>query len=249
MKKDKLLLLEIDEKANKFRREKGYGATDPINLISFLFKNNVVTLFKPLSGTLSGMAIKAPEDLLFIMINDNHSLGKQHFTIGHEIYHLFIQENFTSQRCITGLFSKQSEPEEVKADLFSACFLLPSLGVIELIPHEERKKINLISADTILRIQRNYSVSFTAVIYRLIELDFIDNTYFDLYNTGKAALANRLGYGIDLFKPGNKGRVVGDYAAIANDLFTTNKISESYYLELMNTIDLDPYAPIESDNE
>ncbi len=249
MKKDKLLLLEVDEKANKFRRESGFSVTEPIRLVSFLLKNNVVTLFKPLSGNLSGMAIKANDGLRFMMVNENHILGKQHFTIGHEIYHLFIQENFTSQRCITGLFNKQSDPEEEKADLFSACLLLPTLGVIEMIPQDERKKLNTITADTILKIQQYYCLSFNAVIYRLIELGFIDNSYFDKYQTGKAALANRLGYGTDLFKPGNTGKVIGDYALIANELFTTNKISESYYLELMNTIDIDPYAPIESDNE
>ncbi len=57
-----------------------------------------------------------------MLINTTQSLGKQHFTIGHGLYHLFIQENFSSQTCQTGMFNKK-EVEEYRADWFAAfCF-------------------------------------------------------------------------------------------------------------------------------
>ena len=116
---NKLQKLEIKNNASAFRKEFGYGETDPIRLDSFLLKKNILTVFKPLSSNLAGMAIKSINLDMFIMVNQNHSLGKQHFTIAHELYHLFIQENFTSQRCITGLFDKQTDIEEEKADCFA----------------------------------------------------------------------------------------------------------------------------------
>ena len=106
---NKFLQLEIEEKSVELRSKNGYGGTEPIILSSLLLKNNVITLFQPLSSGLAGMSIKASEDLRFMLINQKHIVGKQHFTIAHEIYHLFIQEKFESQRCITGLFDKQTD--------------------------------------------------------------------------------------------------------------------------------------------
>ena len=34
------------------------------------------------------------DDVKFMLINANHSIGKQNFSIAHELYHLFVQENF-----------------------------------------------------------------------------------------------------------------------------------------------------------
>ena len=81
-------------------------------------------------------------------------------------------------------------------------------------------KKNLISDTTVFKIQQYYSISVNAVIYRLVELDFVDNTYYDKY--------------------------IGYYGIIANELFKSKKISESFYLELMNAINIDPFAA--SDN-
>ncbi|MDP4273624.1 MAG: ImmA/IrrE family metallo-endopeptidase [Bacteroidota bacterium] len=249
MKKNSLLWIEIGEKASTFRSENGYGPTDPILLNSLLLKKNIITLFKPLTEKFSGMAIKASEDLHFILINQNHTLGKQHFTIGHEIYHLFVQENFISQRCNTGLFDQQKDNEEKKADFFAACLLMPENGIIQLIPNAERQKKNLISDETLFRIQQYYGLSVNAVIYRLCELKYIDSSYFDKYNSGKILLAKKLGFDDKLYKPGNFNKVIGDYGSLVNRLYQNKKISESYYLELLNAINIDPFSPAENDCE
>jgi Zn-dependent peptidase ImmA (M78 family) len=198
-------------------------------------------MFKPLSGAFAGMAIKLG-DYKFMMVNHEHSLGKQHFTVAHEIYHLFIQENFTSQRCVTGLFDGQNDLEEKKADIFAANLLLPESGVLNFIPKEEREKKNYISPDTIFRIQQYYSVSIKAVIFRLFELGLVDSSYFENYKSGNKDQARQLGYDTSLLQPGNKNLVIGDYAQIAKKLFNKKLISESYFFELMNSIGIDPLA-------
>lgn len=247
---NKLLKLQIKNAANAFRKEYGYGETDPIRLDSFLLKKNILTVFKSLSSNLAGMAIKANDDDMFIMVNQNHSLGKQHFTIAHELYHLFIQENFTSQRCITGLFDKQTDIEEEKADCFAANLLLPELGVYELIPEKEKKRRNSITEETIFKIQQYYSVSVNAVIYRLVELELVDKSYFETYNKlGKKQLARLLGYDVRLYEKGNTDRVIGNYGSLANALFEKSLISESFYFELLNTISIDPFTKEEKEDE
>ncbi len=248
MNKARLLHIEINKKSSAFRSENGYGANEPIHLRSLLIRKNVITQFKPLNN-LAGMAIKTGNEMRFMMINQNHTLAKQHFTIAHELYHLFIQENFTSQTCVTGLFDKQTDIEEKKADLFAACLLLPEQGVIQLIPDNELAKKNLISAETLFKIQHYFSVSMKSVIYRLCELELVDRYYFDTYASGVKAKARNLGYDTALYEPGNFDKIIGDYGVLANNLYENKKISESHFYALMHTINVDPLAPIESDTE
>lgn len=249
MKNRRLFQFEIENKAAIFRKENGFGETDPIRLKSVLLKKNIISVFKPLSGSLAGMVIKVSDNSMFMLINHNHSIGKQHFTIAHEFYHLFIQENFSSQKCTTGLFELQTDIEEHKADLFAANLLLPELGVYELIPVSERQKRNAISSETLFKIQQYYSVSIKAIIYRLVELGLVDNDYFDKYSTGIKAMSRGLGYDVQLYEAGNKNQIIGDYATLASRLYKSQKISESYYLELVNAIGFDPFIKEESNDE
>ncbi|TAF73183.1 MAG: ImmA/IrrE family metallo-endopeptidase [Bacteroidetes bacterium] len=247
--KSRHLRFEIEKKALGFRIENGYSSTEPIQLDSLLIKQNVITIFKPLSGSLAGMAIKAPNGLKFMMINQNHNLGKQHFTIGHELYHLFIQENFTSQRCITGLFDKQIDIEEKKADLFSACLLLPESGIKQLIPDKEFANKKSLTVQTLFKIQHFYKVSMKATIFRLYELELIDDSYFKDYETGIKSTAHRLGFNISLYESGNFNKMIGDYGIVANQLFQNEKISEAHYYELLHAINIDPLKILQSENE
>ncbi|MEI6883546.1 MAG: ImmA/IrrE family metallo-endopeptidase [Bacteroidota bacterium] len=246
---NQLLKKEIERSALKFRGDSGYGPSDPIHLTSLLLKRNVITLFRPLTGGLSGMAIKAPGDMRFMLINQTHIIGRQHFSIGHELYHLFIQKDFTSQQCSTALFENQTDNEEKNADMFAAFLLLPEQGIVDLIPNEERLHKNKIKAETIFKIQQYFSLSINAVIYRLIELGYIDKSYYNKFAFEKKSIARKLGYDMALYEAGNANKVIGDYGLIVNKLYEEKKISETYYLELLNAINIDPFAPSENGSE
>ena len=229
---------DIEQKAIKFRRDNGFGNTEPIRLKSLLLKCNVLTVFRQLSDEFSGMAIKVAQDR-FMMVNQEHSLGKQHFTIAHELYHLFIQEDFISQSCKTGLFDKKNI-EEYKADMFAAYLLLPHDGLTLNIPSSELGIRDTIRLETILKLEQYYSVSRRALLHRLKNLGVISNLTYDKYKTGVRRSATAYGYDRDLYNPGNAGLVLGDYGVKAHQLFENEKISESHYLELMRAIGYDP---------
>lgn len=239
-------ILEAEQKSSRFRSENGLSAFEPIHLQSLLLRKNVTTIFRPLDK-LSGMAVKCGE-ARFILMNQNRSLGHQHFTIAHELYHLFIQENFTSQKCITGLFEKQTDPEERKADLFAASLLMPREGVLQLIPLEELNK-DKITLATIVKLEQNFSVSRMAILQKLKEMDLITSKLFTPYSHSVKQTALRLGYPIHLYEHGNENRVVGNYGTKAKQLFEKDKISESFYLELMNDIGIDPLANPEDEDD
>jgi Zn-dependent peptidase ImmA (M78 family) len=240
--------IEIQQKAIKFRRDNGFSNTEPIRLKSLLLKCNVLTVFRSLSGTFSGMAVKVGNDR-FMMVNQDHNLGKQHFTIAHELYHLFIQDNFVSQSCITGLFDRRADIEEYKADMFAAFFLLPEDGITLSIPSSELAVRDSIRLETILKLEQYYSVSRRAILQRLKNLDIISSATFDKYALYVKRSAAAYGYELDLYTPGNDGLVIGDYGVRAHSLFEKEKISESHYLELMRTIGFDPSATQSNENE
>ena len=224
----------LEKEATKFRTINGIGSDDPIKFASLLKKLNIITVYRPLSSGFSGMAIKLEDNDIInrlILVNNTQTLGKQHFTIAHELYHLFVQRNFDYMTCNTGNFDKKSG-EEFNADVFASILLLPENGVKSLIPDNETTK-DRISLQTILKIEHYYSCSRSALLYRLKELEIITSKSYDKYciNVKKGAIL--IGYSLQLYEKGNENLVIGNYGELANELYQKNKISESHFFSLL----------------
>lgn len=227
---------KISKAAERFRDTNGFGSTEPIRLKSFLQKLNVITVFKPLNGSFSGMALKTG-DHRFMMVNSEHALGKQHFTICHELYHLFIQENFSSMTCKTGRFNIK-EPDEYKADLFAGYLLMPDAGIKSVIPDNELKR-NKVSLGTIIRLEQYFSCSRRALLVRLTQMGLIDYKNYEHHTLGVKHSASLYGYGPDLYSPGNHNEFIGNYGELAKTMYDKEVISYSNYLGLMQDINIE----------
>jgi Zn-dependent peptidase ImmA (M78 family) len=169
-----------------------------------------------------------------MLINSEHPIGRQNFTICHELYHLYVQTDFSIHSCIIEAFDKKNKTEYT-ADLFASYFLLPEDGIIALIPEKEFKK-NRITLQTILKIEQFYRCSRSALLYRLQNLDLINLSEYEdaRYNVSKNA--KLYGYDTALYQPGRHGQVYGDYGVLAKKLFDTDRISETHYISLLNDI-------------
>lgn len=220
----------IEKKTFEFRKNSGLSSDDPIRIKSLLTKLNVLTVFKPLSDQFSGMALKV-EGNRFILVNSNHNIGKQHFTICHELYHLFIQENFSSMICDTGRFDSSSG-EEYNADRFASRLLLPEDGVKSMIPERQLSK-DKIELETILSLEQYFSCSRGALLYRLKDLRLISAATYDRYCVNVINSAVRYGFPTDLYRPGNEGITIGNYGTLAKRLFDDELISENHYISLL----------------
>jgi len=231
--------LILEKRAALFRTQYGLNDKEGIRFSGLLSQLNVITVFKPLSGSFAGMAIKVDraeaDPLRFMMVNSVHTLGKQHFTICHELYHLFIQENFEFQRCQTGAFDKSKDTQEYYADVFAAYLLMPETGIKSMIPDQELVK-NKITIQTILKLEHYFSCSRIAMLYRLKELQIIDSKVFDIHHQKPMSSAVRNGYPINLYEGGNSDKVIGDYGSLANQLYERGKISESHYISLLHDL-------------
>ncbi len=228
--------LLLEKQANDFRKKNGMGSNDPIRFKSLLSNLNVITIFKNLSSNFSGMALKVSDKDIasrFILINSSHPLGKQHFTICHELYHLYIQKEFNSMVCTTGAFNK-GDKEEYNADLFASYLLLPETGIMSLIPDYELLGKDKVSLSTILKIEHYYSCSRAALLYRLKELLIITSKTYDAFKVNVQKGAIQYGYSTDLYNAGNHDEVIGDYGVLARDLFEKGEISEAHYISLLS---------------
>ena len=229
------LLNYVESQASRFRQFAGLSDSEAVNLRSLLLKLNVLTLFRPMSDSFSGMSLKG-SGRLFMLINSNQPRCRQHFTICHELFHLFIEDNPVSHRCQAG--RKKNESEKC-ADAFALMFLMPADGVRQMIPDDELKQ-GKVSLATALKLGQYFGTSHAAVLNRLSDLNLIGgNEREQLSGISVKRACREYGYDTSLYESGNEGRVIGDFGEKARKLFEADKISEGHYLELLHKIGID----------
>lgn len=222
----------IERQVTEFRQSIGLGELQPVNIKSLLLKLNVLTVYRPLSENFSGMSLKSPTGERFMLINSNQSRGRQHFTIAHELYHLYIEDNPKPHSC--GADGSRSESEQC-ADAFALLFLMPYNAILQMIPTDELK--GKISIATVMRMEHYFSVSHQAIVNRLFKANLINGQERDLFLSYPAKkTAREYGYDISLYLPGNENLVIGDFGEKARKLYDEEKISESHYRKLLNKI-------------
>jgi Zn-dependent peptidase ImmA (M78 family) len=219
-----------------FRNRFGYNGFEPINFNSLLQRLDIITIFKPLSENFSGLSLKNGEER-FMLVNCNHPVGRQNFTIGHELYHLYYDKEFLPHICQTGLFPKKNVNERM-ADIFSSYLLLPDDGIFRLIPEEEIGK-DLITLSTLLKIEQTYGSSRAALLKQLIKMDLLSKSFEEKYILQVKLGAQQYGYSTDLYKGSEERSILGTYGSLANKLYQNNRISESLFNELMLSIGID----------
>lgn len=218
--------------AQKFRLENGLSMSEAVNVKSLIRKLNILTVYRPMSDYAYGLSLKSPKGHRFILVNSNSSRGRQHFTIAHELYHLYYDENPHPHICGKDGTSRT----ERNADRFASALLMPEEGIIGMLTDEEyaEKKISIAK---ILRLEQYFGVSRSTMLIRLKELNLISVTLFESLKSYSAInTAKEYGYDKSLYQSGNENLVIGDYGEKARVLFEDEKISEGHYLELLNLI-------------
>ena len=228
--------LQLQKEASRLRSLWGLGTTYPVRLASLVLKLDLQVVFRQLNEHFSGMSV-ITEKSAFILINSNHPIGRQNFTVCHELYHIYVQKEPRQHSCTVEGFDKRDK-EEYAANIFASLFLMPSEGVLALIPGNELKK-NKVSLPTILKIEQYFQCSRSATLYRLQSLRLIDLKLYDNYRLNVARDASKYGYDQALYKPGRHNTLLGDYGPLARELFDSGKISESHYVSLLKDIGID----------
>ncbi|MDO4803104.1 MAG: ImmA/IrrE family metallo-endopeptidase [Prevotellaceae bacterium] len=226
----RLNIKEAELLAQKFRLEAGMGLTEPVNVKTLLRRFRILTMYRPLSEKSYGISIKA-QGAMFMMINSNSTRGRQHFTIAHELYHLFYDENPEPHICngsINGI--------EKDANLFASALLMPREGILQEISGSELRS-HKVDMATILRLEQLFGVSRMSLLVRLKDIGVITEQVMQEQGMyGAKETARAYGYDTSLYESGNEGVVIGDFGEKAKRLFDEGRISEGHYVELMNMI-------------
>ena len=171
-----------------------------------------------------------------MLINSETTRGRQHFTVAHELYHLFYDDNLMHHICLD---TPEYSISEKNADLFAAALLLPHEGILNFLSPDEIKSKNIKLA-TVLKLEQLYSVSRQSLLYRLKALGLLNESNLQkLLQISVKESAKQYGYDLSLYCTGNNNLIIGDFGEKARILFDTNKISEGHYNELLNLISYD----------
>lgn len=226
----------VESLAEKFRNEKlGVNPTEPINIKGALRKLNVVVMYRPLSEACCGLSVQAKEDnKQFILVNSNMSRGRQHFTVAHEFFHFFYDDDPAPHLCNDDEGIR--DVSEKNANAFASALLLPRTGVLSwLSPDELTSKA--IDMCKLIRMEQYYGVSRYAMLIRLKTLKLISLPVFEnLKAVNVMESVQQLGHDISLYMKGNENLVIGDFGEKAKRLLDSDKISEGHYNELINLI-------------
>lgn len=221
----------VEQEALDFRHFCYLSPYSPINCKSLLLQLNVQAFHRPLSDNFSGMCLKGGEKR-FMLVNSNHAVGHQNMTICHELYHLFIQKDFTPH-CGHPYNYKKNDVNELVADAFAAYFLMPEAGLRKFIPLKEMKARS-VSLATLLRLEACFSVPHDALLQRLGELQLIappERERFEALDMKE--IAEEYGYDASLYCPGKKDLIISDLSSKLHELLNEGMITEDYYERLM----------------
>lgn len=226
---NKLTITEAELLASKFRSQCGLGPAEPVNAKSLLRQLGITAIYRPLSEKSFGISCKS-NDRRFILINSNSARGRQHFTIAHELFHLYFDENPKPHMC-----GGQVCVEEKNADLFASVLLMPRDGLNTLLSNEDIIT-HKVSLATVLRMEQLFQVSRLSLLIRLKGMGLISEKQLESLNTSVKESAREYGYDCSLYEPGNHGLMIGTFGEKARALFERRIISEGHYHELLNMI-------------
>ena len=227
----------IEQLALKMRLQAGLNPSESIHAKTLLRKLGIMAMYRPLSEKACGLSMRSVDGRgKFMLINSNNSRGRQHFTICHELFHLYYDEEPKPHIC--GTPGMEKDPAEINANAFASALLLPQAGVLESIPSEEIMNRHITTA-TMLRVEQLFGVSHQSLCYCLRRLRLLTEDELQSHLEESMVvqdIASEYGYDLSLYQPGNEGVVIGDFGEKARLLYEQERISEGHYVELLNML-------------
>jgi Zn-dependent peptidase ImmA (M78 family) len=222
-------------KAELLRIHLGEDHNSPIDIFSLAQGIEALTIvYYPLGNTLSGMCIKGTDGRCTIAINSSMTLGRQRFSLAHEFYHLFYDDNMKSV-CAKSIGT--GNEVEKKADAFAAYFLMPRAALAAKADSLQAKHGGKLNIQDIIRIEQYFGVSHQATVYQLSICGYINKEdRKELLNTSVRRQAEAMGFSSDLYRPLPEEKqycTYGHYIDQADQLLNQDIISYGKYEELL----------------
>lgn len=151
-------------------------------------------LGEDLESAPSGFFYNHPRVGFTIVINSNMTLGRQVFTVAHELAHAFFHSH--SADVIVSMHGAELGRERF-ADAFAGEFLVPGDELRRLVT-EHSPWGDLTNPTTVVHLQRHFGVSYATIRVRLLQERLINRATFEvLAQVSPSRLARALGYPVD----------------------------------------------------
>ena len=224
--------LELSTKAQELRELLGEDANSPVDIFSLASQiAGLTTVFYPLGENISGMCVRDNE-IKLIAINSTMSYGRQRFSLAHELYHLYFDDESGFNVCSKRLDPK-SENERC-ADQFASYFLAPYKALRAAI-----KKVagdSMLSMHHVIALEQYFGMSHLAMFWRLVSEGYLSSAKLDDYCVGVMSMARHLGYEDKLYKPtpaDMQRRTYGHYLKQVEELRQKDLVSPGKIDELL----------------
>ncbi|MHA6482754.1 ImmA/IrrE family metallo-endopeptidase [Paenibacillus sp. strain BS8-2] len=226
--------LDICTKALSLRKEFGEDTASPVDIFSLVHTIPQLTLvFYPMGDHLSGMCIKNDGNPV-IAINSSMSVGRQRFSMAHELFHLYFDENTYSM--VSAMKIGSGNEIEKIADQFASYFLMPPLALSEAIKKMQSNLSNSLEIKEIVRLEQYFGVSRQAMLSRLIEDNKLTPQQAEPFRQGVIRSAINLGYDETLYRPlpeTKQYKTYGYYIQQAEELLAKDLVSSGKYEQLL----------------
>jgi Zn-dependent peptidase ImmA (M78 family) len=225
--------LDLCTKALSLRKSLGEDTASPIDIFPLAYTIPKLTLvFNPMSDHLSGMCIKN-DDSPVVVINSSMSVGRQRFSMAHELFHLYFDENKHTTVCSMKIGG--GNEIERAADQFASYFLMPPVALFEAFKRVQGSSKD-IGIREIVKLEQYFGVSRQAMLYRLIDDNKLTPKQADQFRQGVIQSALNLGYDDTLYRPLPKNRqykTYGYYIQQAKKLLEKDLVSMGKYEQLL----------------
>jgi Zn-dependent peptidase ImmA (M78 family)/DNA-binding XRE family transcriptional regulator len=172
----------------------------PIDDLFRLVDEHVLAFRLPLGSDLtsapSGLFYNHPKAGFCIVVNSEMTLGRQVFTLAHELAHAFFHSHE-----VDALISMPGAPVERErfADLFAGELLVPGDALARLIDELQAwEREEIADPVVVVHLQRHFGVSYAALLVRLKQEGFLTQEQYEaLGRISPSTLARQLGYPVN----------------------------------------------------
>ena len=223
--------IDLSNKAYRVRKYLGADGQSPLDIFKLVQGIDDLTLvFYPLGKNISGVCYNWASSRV-IAVNSRMSLGRQRFSLAHELYHLYFDEAKESQ------FSRMAigagDAIERCADQFASYLLMPPAALSESL---DAIKADRPGVEDVIRLEQYYGLSHKAMLYRLVSDGVLTAQEAAAMETGVMGFAARLGYDTSLYRPAPEKKermVLGRYLGVSEKLLDVERISQGKYEEFL----------------
>ena len=216
--------------AEMLRHEWGIESFASVNIRSLVYSNirNLTVLWFPMKTSISGCCSKTKEDKV-IFINTNHTIGRQNFTLAHELYHLLYED--IGDFIVCGV--DNDSQSERNANKFASNLLVSDSALYWF---KNKNQIEEWTCEDIIKCEQYYQVSRSTMLNRLKKLNWISENQFNEFKSDIIREADRLGYDTSLYKesPENqKYSSIGELIRLTEKAYSDKKITGGKRREIL----------------